>query len=219
LPLDDPARSLVRIASSLRIVGPARIALGALAAALIALGGCGDDEKSATTETATEQATGPSGQPVATVEVSATDFKFTPANPGVQKTGVVAFELTNDGQATHALEVEGPDGEVETKPLQPGESETIKADLNRPGRYTWYCPIGDHRERGMDGFVLVAGGGSGGGGSGTGTDDSSTSGETETEQEGADDNSGSGGGNSGSGGSKPEDDSKPDDSGGTPSPY
>ena len=219
MPLDDPARSLVRIASSLLAVNAARLALVAVAAAVIAIGGCGGDEEPAAEKTTTEQATGPVGTPVATVEVSATDFKFTPANPGVQQTGIVAFELTNDGKASHALEVEGPDGEVETDPLQPGKSQTIKADLNRPGRYTWYCPIGDHRERGMDGFVLVAGGGSGGGGSGTGTDDSASGGSTETEQEGGDDNSGSGGGNSGSGGSEPGDDSKRDDSGGTPSPY
>jgi uncharacterized cupredoxin-like copper-binding protein len=178
--------------------------------AVIAVGGCGEDEQPAAQKTTTEQATGPTGAPVATVEVGATDFKFTPANPGVQQTGIVAFELTNDGQATHALEVEGPEGEVETKPLQPGKSQTIKANLSKPGRYTWYCPIGDHRERGMDGFVLVAGGGASGG-SGTDTGDSGTSGETETESESRDDNSGEGG--SGSGGSKQ------DDSGGTPSPY
>lgn len=183
----------------------------------MAAGGCGDDEQPAAERTTTtEQATGPAGAPVATVEVSATDFEFTPANPGVQEAGIVAFELTNDGQATHALEVEGPDGEVETKALQPGEKQTIKANLDRPGRYTWYCPIGDHRQRGMDGFVLVAGGGTGGG-SGTATEDSGTSGQPETEQEGGDD-SGGGGGNSGSGGSEPGDDSKRD-SGGTPSPY
>ena len=197
-------------------VGPARLVPVALSTVVIALSGCGDDEQAGGAKTTTDKAAGPSGTPVATVEVSATDFKFTPANPGVQKTGIVAFELTNDGQTTHALEVEGPDGEVETDPVEPGKSQTIKANLSRPGRYTWYCPIADHRQRGMDGFVLVAGGGSGGGGD-TGAGDEGSGGQTETGSQPGDDNSGSG--DEGSGGAKPDDDSKRDDSGGTPSPY
>ena len=186
----------------------ARSLAAGLALAALALGGCGDDEETSRPSTETER-TEALGPPVHTVEVSETDFKLTPANPGVQNAGVIAFEVTNDGQTVHALEVEGPDGEVETGDIQPGKSKTIKADLNRPGRYEWYCPIGNHREKGMDGFVLVAGGGPS---AGTETSESGTATaeiETETEAERGDD----------SGGAKPEDDSGKgggeDDSGGT----
>ena len=33
----------------------------------------------------------------------------------------------------------------------------LKVDLDKPGRYVWYCPVGDHRERGMKGTITVKG--------------------------------------------------------------
>jgi uncharacterized cupredoxin-like copper-binding protein len=75
---------------------------------------------------------------------------------------VVAFKIKNDGEIVHALEVEGPKGEVETEAIQPGKSATLEADLSKAGSYEWYCPIGNHRQQGMGGRISVAGGGSGG---------------------------------------------------------
>jgi uncharacterized cupredoxin-like copper-binding protein len=126
--------------------------------------GCGEDEETSGAgggQTATEQKTEPSKAASQTIAISATDFKFDPANPSVKKAGVVQFRLTNDGQTSHALEVEGPGGEVETDVIQPGESATLKADLSRRGSFVIYCPVGNHRELGMEGEVRVAGGGAG----------------------------------------------------------
>ena len=160
----------------------------------VTLAACGDDDEregaAATNATGTqgtqeEQARQPTGPAVATVDVSETEYKLDPANPKVSKAGVIEFKASNDGQTTHALEVEGPDGEARTDPIQPGESATIKVDLKK-GTYVWYCPIDGHREKGMEGKVSVAGGGpvrededesgdddSGGDGSDTGADDDS----------------------------------------------
>ena len=99
---------------------------------------------------------------VDTVNVSETEFKLDPANPKVAKTGTVEFKATNDGKIDHALEVEGPDGEVKTPTITPGKSAEIKVDLSKPGRYEWYCPIDGHKDQGMKGTIVVAGGGSGG---------------------------------------------------------
>ena len=129
----------------------------ALLIALIALGGCGDDDES-TSGTSTEQ-TSATGPAVATISVAETEFRLSPANPSVAKAGVVAFQVENAGKVAHALEVEGPGGEVETDRIEPGTDATLKADLGKPGRYEWYCPIGDHRDRGMKGEITVAGGG------------------------------------------------------------
>jgi plastocyanin len=132
----------------------------------LALAGCGEDREEeagkAGTGTATEEAAKPSGPPVATVRVSETEYKLDPANPKISEAGVVEFVATNDGKVDHALEVEGPEGEVETEVFGPGERATLKADLSEPGSYTWYCPVGNHRELGMEGKVWVAGGGTGG---------------------------------------------------------
>jgi uncharacterized cupredoxin-like copper-binding protein len=126
--------------------------------------GCGEDEETSGGgggQTATEEKTEPSKAAAQTIDISATDFKFDPANPNVKNAGVVEFRLTNDGQTSHALEVEGPGGEVETDVIQLGESTTLKADLSRKGSFVIYCPVGNHRELGMEGEVRVAGGGAG----------------------------------------------------------
>jgi len=67
--------------------------------------------------------------------------------------------VRNAGETVHALEVEGPGGEVETDRIKPGSSTTLNADLDEAGRYEWYCPVGDHKDRGMKGEITVAGGG------------------------------------------------------------
>jgi uncharacterized cupredoxin-like copper-binding protein len=145
----------------------AAAALAALAA--LALGACGEDRTdnapaaAATTGTAaggtattsTTEATAPVGKAVATVQVALTDFRIEPAVGRVGRSGVIAFAAANDGQVPHALEVEGPSGQVETPTLDPGEAATIRVDLP-PGSYKWYCPVGDHEQRGMVGRVRVA---------------------------------------------------------------
>ena len=153
-----------------------------LIAAAVLAAGCGDDNDdrgdvkveggtntAGETGTAT-QPTGPAGRAATTIRVRETEFRLSPANPRVARTGVVAFRVTNAGDVTHALEVEGPKGEQETEPIEPGGSATLKVDLDKAGRYTWYCPIGDHEDRGMKGKIAVAGGGSGGGGERTETE-------------------------------------------------
>jgi uncharacterized cupredoxin-like copper-binding protein len=142
-------------------------------------------------------------KPVATIDVRETDFKLTPANVTIDKPGEVLFRVSNEGQAPHALEVEGPEGEVETEQLSPGDSAELTANLSKPGKYVWYCPVGDHKDRGMAGTITVAGGGSGDDKGGRGEsephDDEGGSGGSRSEP--GDDSGGSGGGSSGGGGS------------------
>ena len=119
--------------------------------ALIALAGCGDDDEGHV------DASGGSTETI--MAVAETEFRLSPANPSVAKAGVVEIQVENAGKVAHALEVEGPAGEVETGRIEAGADATLKADLGKAGRYEWYCPIGDHRDRGMRGEITVAGGG------------------------------------------------------------
>ena len=153
----------------------------AVTALVVSLAACGEDRKgsvqesggsTATTGTpGTETTSTPGGAAVATVKVKETEYKLDPQNPKVAKAGVVSFEVVNSGQITHALEVEGPGAEVKTGAIAQGASATLKADLSKPGAYEWYCPIDDHKARGMKGTITVAGGGTG-----AGKDDSGKSG-------------------------------------------
>jgi uncharacterized cupredoxin-like copper-binding protein len=58
--------------------------------------------------------------------------------------------VVNNGTHEHNFEVEGQGIERELeRNLQPGESATLDVDL-QPGTYTVYCPVADHRGRGME---------------------------------------------------------------------
>jgi plastocyanin len=126
-------------------------------AASIGIAGCGgddDDEESAGTTATTEETTAAGGGGE-TVKVSATDFKFDPSDPTVAP-GEATFDVTNDGETLHNLEVEGPSGEAELpEDLQPGDSGSFSVDLSEPGTYKFYCPVGNHEDLGMVGEVTV----------------------------------------------------------------
>lgn len=142
------------------MTGNTGVAAAVAAIVALAIGGCGGDDE--------EQPPAPATGAEETVLVSETEYELDPANPTVSA-GTVAFEVSNDGEIEHNLEVEGPEGEVEFEEnLSPGERGTLEVDLSEPGTYTWYCPVGDHRERGMEGEITVEDGQSGGQGPGAG---------------------------------------------------
>jgi uncharacterized cupredoxin-like copper-binding protein len=147
----------------------------------LAIAGCGGDDDEG--PTAGEGGGATAGEGAAqTVDMSATEFEFDPSDPTVEA-GTVAFNVTNDGSAPHNLEVEGPSGEQELEQdLAPGESGTLTVDLSEPGTYEMYCPVGNHRDQGMEGEITVSGAG--------GTSGSSSA----SGSQGKSDDSGGGGG-------------------------
>jgi uncharacterized cupredoxin-like copper-binding protein len=70
------------------------------------------------------------------------------------------FEIENTGTVEHAFEVEGETGgqkvEFKSPILKPGEKTTFDIELP-PGQYEAYCPLHDHRDKGMAGEITVAG--------------------------------------------------------------
>lgn len=157
------------------------------AAAALAVAGCGDDREADTAaqetsgDTATEQTdTAGAAGGESSVQVDAVEFAFQPEDPTLDEDGEVSIELSNEGDLPHALTVEETDDSSET--IEGGQSTTMNASLDS-GQYTIYCPVADHRERGMEGTLTVGGGDGGSDDSGSGSDDS-----------GSDGDSGSGGG-------------------------
>lgn len=75
--------------------------------------------------------------------------------PDTLPAGPTTFEVVNNGQMLHNLEIEGQGIEVMLdRDLNPGETGTMEVDL-QPGEYVAYCPVGDHRERGMEMALTV----------------------------------------------------------------
>jgi uncharacterized cupredoxin-like copper-binding protein len=127
----------------------------AIAVPVVGCGGSSDDDT--TSNAATQASTTASGGGGAggSVDLTATDFKFDPSDPTV-KSGEVTFNLKNDGQTQHSLEIEdvnGEDVEIEGD-VSPGSSGTLKANL-KPGTYEFYCPVDSHKEMGMTGEITV----------------------------------------------------------------
>jgi plastocyanin len=119
------------------------------------------------------------------VDVSATEFAFNPPNLQVDAAGTYTFHLTNAGEFEHALEIEGQGIEEGTAVIGGGESADVTVDLS-DGEYEIYCPVGNHREMGMEGTLTVGAGA--GAGAGTGSD--TTEDETTTKDDtGTDDDS------------------------------
>ena len=123
-----------------------------LAALVLALTGCGGEEG--------EDAEPTSAAPRQTITITETDFALDPSSVDLERAGTYAFEVVNDGQVAHALEVEGEGIEEETKTLQPGERATLTVALES-GSYELYCPVGNHKERGMTGTLDIKASGSG----------------------------------------------------------
>jgi uncharacterized cupredoxin-like copper-binding protein len=123
----------------------------ALTVLALTLAGCGGDENG-------EEAEAPEESPRQTITITETDFALEPSSVELEAPGTYAFEVANDGQVAHALEVEGEGIEEETETLDPGERATLTVTLDG-GSYELYCPIGDHKDRGMVGKAVVQGSG------------------------------------------------------------
>lgn len=108
---------------------------------------------------------GPAASPVAgldeetaqapdeTVDVSLVEWSVDLASQPTA--GLIAFDARNDGTVRHSLAVEGEGTEARLpERLQPGEAGTLTVELD-PGTYTLYCPVGNHRNEGMETEIVV----------------------------------------------------------------
>jgi uncharacterized cupredoxin-like copper-binding protein len=133
----------------------ALLAIGAAVAVPMVGCGGGDDDNTSNAATQASATGGAAGGAGGTVDLSATEFKFDPSDPTV-KSGDVTFNLKNDGQVTHSLEIEdvnGQDEEIEGT-ISPGQSGTLQVNLP-PGKYEFYCPVDNHKQMGMTGEITV----------------------------------------------------------------
>ena len=103
------------------------------------------------------------GAAAKTIQVKETEFELKPAEITLDKPGTYVFKAVNSGETVHALEVEGQGIEEATEEIQPGQSAELKVEL-KAGTYELYCPVGGHKEEGMEGKLTVKEGSGGSGG-------------------------------------------------------
>jgi len=84
-----------------------------------------------------------------TVQVSLVEYEID--MPATVSAGPTKFVVKNEGQAKHNFKIEGQGMErvLAEEDLQPGEQGELRVDL-KPGKYTVYCPVFNHRDRGME---------------------------------------------------------------------
>jgi hypothetical protein len=85
--------------------------------------------------------------------VSLTEYQIEmPTSPPA---GVHLFNVANNGQDEHNFVVEGQGIRIEfVTNLTSGQTQSMQIYL-APGTYTVYCPVGNHRERGMETSLTV----------------------------------------------------------------
>ena len=121
-------------------------ALLLVSGALAACGGGGSDDDSSSTSGGSTK--------VSAVESGGLSFSESELTA---KAGKVTLELDNprDNKMPHAIEIEGNGIEQETPTAEPGGGASVTVDL-KPGTYTFYCPVGQHRQAGMEGTLTVS---------------------------------------------------------------
>jgi plastocyanin len=98
-----------------------------------------------------------------TTTVVMTNFAFTPSNVTLSA-GRSTWTLQNPSMAPHNVHIEGNGVSMDVKPDGPvtaGTDFTGTATL-APGTYVIWCPVGMHRQNGMEGTLVVAGTAAGG---------------------------------------------------------
>ena len=130
-PTSLPARTTITVAVAL-----------ATAALFVA---CGGDEEADYSGDADSNA-------VQTVEVTASDFSFTPATLTAEVGGSFNLVLTNAGDAAHTFTIDEFDLDAE---VAPGEETSVTVSPSESGEFTYYCRF--HQDQGMEGGITVSG--------------------------------------------------------------
>ena len=85
----------------------------------------------------------------ARLQVSGDEFSLALSRDSIRK-GPAIIELVNDGEDDHDLALRRVGGQrtYRTGIVEPGETGSLEARL-RPGRFSLWCTLADHRGRGM----------------------------------------------------------------------
>lgn len=140
-----------------------RMGLPLLCVVSLAAIGCGDDDDDDDVTSSTSNDDGstsgtPSPSPAdMTVEITAVEYKLTPAQITAKTGQRVTFMLHNAGTMPHDLEVELPSGDIELDTdVEPGGVGEMTSTMpSSPGSFEYYCPIPGHKDLGMVGTLTV----------------------------------------------------------------
>jgi plastocyanin len=148
---------------------------------VLAAAGCGGGGSSGSTESGGASSSGSSGSagsggsgtPVKTIRIVEKEFSLSPSSVSISKPGLYVLQGLNKGTISHGLAVEGNGLDMDGPVVSPGGTSTLRVTISKPGSYELYCPVGNHKEMGMEAHLTLGSGGGSGGSGGSGTSTSS----------------------------------------------
>ena len=104
-----------------------------------------------TTEQVTKEVAKESTARIITVEGN--EFKFSPTSIIVEKGEKINLVFKNIGKLPHNFVVD--ELGITTKTINGGEEDSIEFVADKSGTFSMYCAVGNHRQQGMEGEVIV----------------------------------------------------------------
>lgn len=91
------------------------------------------------------------------LDINATEFRFSPSQIFAQPGETLFIALRNNGRHPHSIVFDLPGGhQGPPGTVPPGGVARFTVHVpRRPGQYSYYCPLDDHRRRGMQGYLHV----------------------------------------------------------------
>jgi len=89
------------------------------------------------------------------VKVKLAEYSMDVENAEELTPGPAVIEITNDGKEEHSFVFEGTDTIQRLEDnIKPGETKTMRVKLE-PASYNVYCPLDDHKNKGMSSVIKV----------------------------------------------------------------
>jgi plastocyanin len=139
---------------------------------VLAAAGCGGGGGSggSSTSTASSGSGGSGGAaPVKTIRIVEKEYSLSPSSVSISKPGLYVLQGVNQGTISHGIAIEGNGVDMDGPIVSPGATSTLRVTISKNGSYEIYCPVGNHKQMGMEGHITLGSGG----GSGTSTGDNS----------------------------------------------
>jgi plastocyanin len=122
---------------------------------VLSVAGCGDEDEGSEVSAPDQATSAPTGGATAGTVIDVDERDFTiELSTTEYAPGTYTFVATNNGQTTHALKIEGQGLEEETEDIAPADSTSLTVTLEA-GEYELYCPVGNHKDMGMELDITV----------------------------------------------------------------
>ncbi len=135
-------------------------------------GGGGGSEGSTASTGSTGSSGAGGGAPVKTIRIVEQEYSLSPSSISISKPGLYVLQGVNQGTISHGIAIEGNGLHMDGPIVSPGQTSTVRVTISRGGSYEVYCPVGNHKEMGMEGHLTLGSGG--GSGTSTGHDSGTT---------------------------------------------